>query len=58
MDLLVKYDAFNESRKVLEQFLGRAQQQLLVLPSNSGRTGLVNLTEFLAQQFGALEAAS
>ncbi len=56
--LLEKYEALAESRLVFQKFLAHAQEQLFVLPSTGGRRGLLNLTEFLAQQFGTLDVVS
>lgn len=58
LDLLAKYDAFEGSRSALQQFLANAQQQLLTLPANNGRAGLIHLSDYLMQQFGALETVS
>ncbi|MDB6024465.1 MAG: hypothetical protein JWM68_688, partial [Verrucomicrobiales bacterium] len=40
------------------KFLAQAQEQLLILPSNVGRSGLLNLTELLEQQFSTLDVVS
>lgn len=55
---LEKYDALAESSSVFQKFLAHAQEQLLILPANPGRMGLLNLTEFLAQQFRTLDVVS
>ncbi len=55
---LEKRDSLTESSAVFRKFLAHAQEQLLAVPSNSGRVGLLNLTEFLAQQFGTLDVVS
>ena len=55
---LEKYDALHESSAAFQKYLAHAQEQLLILPANPGRTGLLNLTEFLAQQFGTLDVVS
>jgi octaprenyl-diphosphate synthase len=53
-ELLVKYDTFEPALEVIADYLGQARKALRVLPENSGRAGLLNLTEFLAQQTGVL----
>jgi geranylgeranyl pyrophosphate synthase len=53
-ELLVKYDTFEPSLEVIANYLEQARKALRVLPENSGRTGLFNLTEYLAQQTGVL----
>jgi octaprenyl-diphosphate synthase len=52
--LIEKYDAFAESRAVIQQYLDAARQALLTLPSSEGRAGLMGLTDFLAEQTEAL----
>jgi octaprenyl-diphosphate synthase len=54
VELMVKYDAFSESRAVIQQYLVTAQEALRALPSTDGRTSLAGLTEFLAEQTEAL----
>ncbi|MCL5096329.1 MAG: polyprenyl synthetase family protein [Candidatus Omnitrophica bacterium] len=58
LEWLDKYDALTESRRVVQQFLGTAQQCLKALPDTSGRTALHQLTCFLAQQTDALGVSS
>jgi octaprenyl-diphosphate synthase len=53
-ELLVRYDTFEPSLEVIANYLEQARQALRALPENSGRAGLLNLTEFLAQQTGVL----
>jgi octaprenyl-diphosphate synthase len=53
-ELLVKYDAFKPALDAIANYLEQARRALRVLPENSGRAGLSNLTEFLAQQTGVL----
>jgi len=53
-ELLVKYDTFEPSLEVIANYLEQARKALRVLPENSGRAGLFNLTEYLAQQTGVL----
>jgi geranylgeranyl pyrophosphate synthase len=54
VELIVKYDAFTESRAVLQQYLVAARQALMTLPPSDGRSGLMGLTNFLAEQTEAL----
>ncbi len=54
VELIEKYDAFAESRTVIQQYLDAARRALLNLPSSEGRAGLMGLTEFLAEQTEAL----
>jgi octaprenyl-diphosphate synthase len=54
VELIEKYDAFAESRLVIQQYLDAARQGLKVLPPSDGRAGLMGLTEFLAEQTDAL----
>jgi octaprenyl-diphosphate synthase len=54
VELMVKYEAFAESRLVLQQYLVAAREALMVLPPGEGRSGLAGLTEFLAEQTEAL----
>jgi octaprenyl-diphosphate synthase len=49
-ELLIKHDAFKPSLEVVADYLERARQALQVLPDSSGRAGLFNLADFLAQQ--------
>jgi len=53
-ELLVQYDTFEPSLEVITHYLEQARKALRVLPENGGRAGLLNLTEFLAQQTGVL----
>jgi octaprenyl-diphosphate synthase len=55
---LEKHEALPESSAVFRRFIADAQEQLLLVPANAGRAGLLNLTEFLAQQFGTLDVVS
>lgn len=52
--LLAKYGTFAPSVEVIEKFLESARRALNVLPDSAGRTGLLGLTDFLAQQTAAL----
>jgi len=51
---MAKYEAFAESRSVIQQHLVAARQALMALPPGKGRSGLAGLTEFLAEQTEAL----
>ncbi len=52
--LLLKYETFEPSIREIERFLDQARRALRVLPISPGRTGLLTLTDFLAQQTGTL----
>ena len=52
--LLAKYRTFGPSVEAIHGFLERARQALAVLPASSGRSGLLAMTEYLAQQTEAL----
>jgi len=54
VELVDKYDAFTESRQIIQEYLEAARQALLDLPASDGRAGLNGLTEFLSQQIAAL----
>jgi len=54
LKLLNKYDALDESRGVIHQFLDSARQSLAVLPESESRSALIALTGFLEQQTAAL----
>jgi octaprenyl-diphosphate synthase len=53
-ELLVKYETFEPSLEVIAKYLEQARKVLRILPESSGRAGLLDLTEFLAQQIDAL----
>jgi len=53
-ELLVKYETFEPSLEVIAKYLEQARKGLRILPESSGRAGLLDLTEFLAQQMDAL----
>jgi len=53
-ELLAKYETFGPSVREIEKFLDQARQALQVLPASAGRTGLLQLTDYLAQQTSAL----
>ena len=57
VELIEKYDAFAESRAVIQHYLDAARQALMPLPPSEGRAGLMGLTEFLAEQTEALGVA-
>ena len=52
--LIEKYDAFTESRTVIQHYLSAARQALAALPVSEGRAKLAGLTHFLAEQTAAL----
>ncbi len=54
LELLVKYDSLEESRRVIHEFLGMARQNLKALPESEDRLALVGLAGFLAQQADGL----
>ena len=54
VELIEKYDAFAESRAVIQQYLDGARQALKTLPASDGRAALMGLTDFLAEQTEAL----
>ena len=54
VELMVKYEAFAESRSVIQEYLVAAREALATLPPGEGRAGLAGLTEFLAEQTEAL----
>jgi octaprenyl-diphosphate synthase len=54
VELMVKYEAFAESRSVIQQYLMTAREALTALPAGQWRLGLAGLTEFLAEQTEAL----
>ncbi len=53
--LLKKYQTLAPSIQEIERHLQVARRALLVLPASPGQTGLLELTNFLAQQTAALE---
>jgi len=52
--LIEKYDAFTESRTVIQHYLSAARQAVAPLPASEGRARLAGLTHFLAEQTDAL----
>ena len=52
--LLAKYQTFEPSVQEIGRYLDTARRALGVLPESHGRTGLLGLTNFLAQQTAAL----
>ena len=55
--LIEKYDAFTESRTVIQHYLSAARQALAGLPASEGRAKLAGVTHFLAEQTAALGVA-
>jgi len=56
--LLAKYETPGASLEIIHEYLGRARQALGVLPESEGRSGLLGLTEYLAQQTDSLEVCA
>jgi octaprenyl-diphosphate synthase len=54
LQLLERYDAQNEARAVVHQYLEEARRALLPLPETRSRTALVAVTEYLAKQTDVL----
>jgi octaprenyl-diphosphate synthase len=52
--LLVRYETFEPSQRVITRYLEQARRALRALPESSGRAGLSGLADFLAQQTEAL----
>ena len=52
--LIGKYDAFTESRLVIQGYLTAARQALTAFPASDGKARLAGLTHFLAEQTAAL----
>jgi octaprenyl-diphosphate synthase len=53
-ELLAKYETFGPSLEIIARYLDQARLALRVLPESAGRTGLLGLADFLAQQTGTL----
>jgi octaprenyl-diphosphate synthase len=53
-EMLAKYETFEPSVEVIVNYLKQARAALTILPENSGRDGLLDLTEFLSQQIASL----
>ena len=53
-ELLEKYETFEPTRKVIAGYLDQARRSLRCLPDSTGRAGLFELADFLAQQTDAL----
>jgi octaprenyl-diphosphate synthase len=54
VELVEKYDAFIESRHIIQEYLETARKALTGLPVCEGRAGLAGLTKFLSEQTAAL----
>jgi len=52
--LLLKYETFEPTVQEIGRLLEQARKALRVLPASPGRAGLLGMTDFLAQQTGAL----
>lgn len=53
-ELLAKYETFEPSLQIVENYLDRAREALNALPKGAGRTDLFNLADYLAQQIETL----
>jgi octaprenyl-diphosphate synthase len=53
-ELLARYESLEPSLAVIGKYLEAARLALKTLPESGGRAGLFGLTDFLAQQIGAL----
>jgi octaprenyl-diphosphate synthase len=53
-ELLSKYDTLTTSLEIVHQYLEKARQYLRGFPHSNGRSGLLGLTEHLAQQTDTL----
>jgi len=52
--MIAKYEAFPESRAVIQQHLALAQEALALVPKSPARSGLLGLTAYLTEQIDAL----
>jgi octaprenyl-diphosphate synthase len=52
--LLAKYETLSASLQIVHQYLGQARQAIQLLPNSLGRSGLLGLTDYLAQQSATL----
>jgi octaprenyl-diphosphate synthase len=52
--MIAKYEAFSESRGVIQQYLTAAQEALALVPKSDASAGLFGLTQYLAEQTEAL----
>jgi octaprenyl-diphosphate synthase len=57
-ELLLKYEALNASIQIVHQYVEQSRRILRALPTSTGRTGLLGLTEYLAHQTNALGDAA
>src|SRR5215468_5773181 len=57
-ELLLKYEALNASIEIVHQYVEQSRRILRGLPTSTGRTGLLGLTEYLAHQTDALGDAA
>ena len=53
--MLAHYATFEPSLTVIEKYLAQARAAVLALPASAGKNGLLQLTDFLAQQTAALK---
>ncbi len=54
IDLLERYDALAQSRRIIHEYLDRARQSLKDLPDSASRAALIGFTDYLAQQTDSL----
>jgi len=54
LELINNYDALDESRRIIRQFLDSARQNLAALPESPSRSALVAMTRFLEEQTNTL----
>ena len=53
-ELLARHATLGPSRELIERYLAQARQSLRALPESEGRTGLFDVTEYLARQTAVL----
>jgi len=53
-ELLAKYGTLGPTLEVVQRYLEQGRQALSALPTSGGRTGLLGLADYLAQQTGVL----
>jgi geranylgeranyl pyrophosphate synthase len=52
--LLARYQTLKPTVDLIERYLAQARQSLRALPESAGRTGLMGVTDYLAQQTARL----
>ncbi len=53
-ELLVRYNTLKPTLELIERYLTQSRQSLRSLPESAGRSGLLGVTDFLAQQMARL----